>query len=209
MAEIKELLNTPDNVEVIRDQLGAILYEEMQNQYEIAMEQEDPVADDYLATVLVENDEPLNAGGDNDLFPIINIAIDSVVNAEKGTSSVNYRKKRVRFYIDCYQTGNYTGKFAGRTASLKAWKLARCVRNILDSDVYTYLLLRGIVSETAINEMRSGVPNMADAAMKVVVVRLIFEVTYDQTAPQTTGPGMEILPVVISDENGQVVVNIK
>lgn len=205
--KISERLNTPDNVEVIRDQISAILSEEMQGQYQMATDDDDPVADDYNATVLIENDEPLAAGGDNDLYPLINVSLTTVTSVSD--AAVNYCKKKAQFFIDCYQTGNYSGKFAGRTANLKAWKLARCVRNILDSDVYTYLLLRGIVSETSIVEIKSGSPSMADGAMKVVVVRLVFEVTYDQDAPQTTGSGLEILPVVIRDENGQVVVNIR
>lgn len=206
MAEINERLNVPDNVEVIRDQLFAIIQGEMENQYALALDDEDPVSDDYKVKVDVENADSLDVLGEENLFPYVNIVLDNVTAAEKdSSSSVNYRKRKARFFIDCYQTGNYSGPFAGRTATTKAWKLARCIRNILDSDVYTYLLLRGIVSATNITDLTSGVPKFADAAMKVVVVRITFEVQYDQSAPQTTGPGLEILPVVIRDENGQVV----
>ena len=58
--------------------------------------------------------------------------------------------------------------------------------------------------------MTGGYPSgMENSAVKVAVVRLTVEVTYDQNSPQTTGPGLTIFPVVISDENGQVVGNIK
>ena len=208
MAEINERLNLPDNIEVIRDQISAIIFSEMRNQYDLAIADDDPVADDYLTTVLVENDEPLQAGGDNDLFPIVNVSVDNV--RRDGGASVNTSNRVASLNLDCYQIGNTSGKFAGRTAIIKAWKLARCIRAILESDQYTYLFLRGIVSKVRINSMTGGYPSgMDNSAVKVAVVRLVVEITYDQNSPQTTGPGLTILPVVISDENGQVVGNIK
>ena len=58
--------------------------------------------------------------------------------------------------------------------------------------------------------MTGGYPSgMENSAVKVAVVRLVVEITYDQNSPQTVGPGLTIFPVVISDENGQVVGNIK
>ena len=208
MAEINERLNLPDNIEVIRDQISAIIHTEMRNQFELATADDDPVADDYLATVLVENDEPLQAGGDNDLFPIVNVSVEEV--RLDGGASVNTSNRVALLKLDCYQVGNTSGKFAGRTAMIKAWKLARCVRAILESDQYTYLFLRGIVSKVRINSMQGGYPaGMENSAVKVAAVRINLEVTYDQSSPQTTGPGLNILPVVISDENGQVVSDIR
>lgn len=208
MAEINERLNLPDNIEVIRDQISAIIFSEMRNQYDLAIADDDPVADDFLTTVFVENDEPLQAGGDNDLFPIVNISVDNV--RRDGGASVNTSSRVALFNMDCYQIGNTSGKFAGRTAIIKAWKLARCIRAILESDQYTYLFLRGIVSKVRINSMTGGYPSgMENSAIKVAVVRLAVEVTYDQNSPQTTGPGLEIMPVIISDENGQVVDKIE
>lgn len=208
MAEINERLNLPDNIEVIRDQISAIIHTEMRNQFELATAEDDPVADDYLATVLVENDEPLQAGGDNDLFPIVNVSVEEV--RLDGGASVNTSNRVALLKLDCYQVGNTSGKFAGRTAMIKAWKLARCVRAILESDQYTYLFLRGIVSKVRINSMQGGYPaGMENSAVKVAAVRINLEVTYDQSSPQTTGPGLNILPVVISDENGQVVSDIR
>lgn len=208
MAEINERLNLPDNIEVIRDQISAIIFSEMRNQYELAVADNDPVADDYLTTVLVENDEPLQAGGDNDLFPIVNVSVDN--ERDDSGASVNKTNCIAFFNLDCYQTGNTNGKFAGRTAIIKAWKLARCIRKILKSDQYTYLFLRGIVSKVKVTSRQGGYPSgMENSAVKVAVVRVILEVHYDQDAPQTTGPGLTIFPVVISDENGQVVGNIR
>jgi len=205
MSEINERLNMPDNIEVIRDQLSAIIAYEMDNQYDLAVADDDPVADDYKTTVFVENDEPLQAGGDNDLYPLVNISVESV-RKDRG-ASVNAATRIATINLDCYQIGNRDGKFAGRSCVIKAWKLARCVRAILESDQYTYLMLRGIVSNRQITSFNGGYPSgMENSAIKVSVVRIVLEVTYDQTAPQTTGPGLEIMPVTIVGEDGQVVI---
>lgn len=208
MAEINERFNDPDNCEVIRDQLSAIIALEMENQFKLAKAEEDPVADDFKVAVFVENDEPWQAGEERDLFPLINISMESVKRGKE--ASVNKEINIATINIDCYQEGNRTGKFAGRTAVIKAWKLARCIRRILKSDHYTYLKLRGIVSKKSILSMQGGYPaGMENSAVKVAVVRIVLEVTYDEEAPRTTGPGIEVMPVIISDENGQVVSDIR
>lgn len=208
MAEINERFNEPDNCEVIRDQLSAIIALEMENQFKLAKAEEDPVADDFKVAVFVENDEPWQAGEERDLFPLVNISLETVKREKE--ASVNDTSNIATFNIDCYQVGNKTGKFAGRTSVIKAWKLARCVRRILKSDHYHYLKLRGIVSKKSISSRQGGYPaGMENSAVKVAVVRIILEVTYDEEAPRTTGPGIEVMPVIISDENGQVVSDIR
>ena len=100
---ITERFNEPDNIEIIRDQMAGIIALEMDKQYEMAIDDDDPVASDFLARVLVENDEPLNAGGDNvDIFPLINVSVDSRSLVD-GTSAVNYDKAQATVFVDCYQ----------------------------------------------------------------------------------------------------------
>lgn len=205
MAKITERFNEPDAFEIIRDQIAGIIDIEMENQYQMAVKDGDPVAEDYKVTTYIENDEPLAAGSDLNIFPIVNVWLDQTRN-ESGSAKVNTAKETATYRIDLYAVGNYDGKFAGRKASLKVWKLARCVRRILKSDAYTYLLLRGLVSGSEIKSMEGGAPNMADSAVKVCQVRITLDVTFDQNAPQTTGETLEIIPVTILDELGQIVV---
>ncbi len=205
MAKITERFNEPDAFEIIREQIAGILDLEMENQYQMAVADGDPVAEDYKVTTYIENDEPLAAGSDLNIFPIVNVWLDQTRN-ESGSAKVNTTKETATYRIDLYAIGNYDGKFAGRKASLKAWKLARCVRRILKSDAYTYLLLRGLVSGTEIKSMEGGAPNMADSAVKVSQVRITLDVTFDQNAPRTTGEILEIIPVTILDASGQIVV---
>lgn len=204
-ALLNQRMNEPDNIEIIRDQLAFILKLELDNQYRLGVEAGDQVCDDYLVQVLVENDEPLSAGGDNDLFPLVNVSIENSQYG-KGSASVNDQQSVATMYIDCYQEGNSGGVFAGRRASTKAWKLARCIRRILKADAYTYLRLRGVVSRVKITSMTAGVPNLADSAAKVVIVRITVEVAYNEQAERTTGPALELLPMKILDDNGQVLV---
>lgn len=206
-AMINERLNDASNLEIIRDQISGIISIEMGAQYNYAIADEDPVAEDYHVKVTVENNEPLNMTSGTYDVPLINISVDHTEYGN-GSSNVNTSIREAVFNIDCYQTGNYSGKFAGRTATIKAWKLARCVQKILDSDAYTYLLLRGIVQTKHIGEVKAGAPE-SDAAMQVCIVRISLIVTYNERAPQTSGSGMEILPVSISDDNGQVVIDIE
>lgn len=205
IAQITERLNEPDNIEIIRDQIAAIIKLEMDNQYDLAVADDDPVMDDYHCEVLIQNDEPLSAGGDRDLFPCVNVVYDKSDADNAGSASVNKSKQTAVFFIDCYQSGNSSGIFAGRNAALKAMKLARCVRKILDSDAYTYLKLRGIVGGVQIVKQDVGSVGMTESAGKVVLDRLTVNVSYDCDAPVQNGEMMEIMPVVISDENGQVV----
>jgi hypothetical protein len=55
---VNELLSTPDNVEIIRDQLCGILALECAHQYELAQEAHSTVAEDFNIKVYLENDEP-------------------------------------------------------------------------------------------------------------------------------------------------------
>lgn len=205
---INERFKNSDNIEIIRDQLSSIIIEEMENQYKLAKEENDPEAEDYNLTVYLENDESLQAGGDNDNFPLMNISLESV-NTDN-SSSVNKSIKKARFFLDCYQCGNYFGRLAGKNASLKSWKLARCVRRILESDFYTYLNLRGIVSQIQIQSMTGGYPSgIIESSVQVAAVRIILEVKFDASAPMAIGPEIENLPVIVTDENGKVIIDVE
>ena len=51
--ECKELLSELDNIEYIRDQIGAILSVELANQFALAQEAADPNARDYNIAVYI------------------------------------------------------------------------------------------------------------------------------------------------------------
>ena len=135
--ECKELLSEPDNIEYVRDQIGAVLSAELSNQYALAREAGDPAARDYDIAVYIENDDPLQyVDAGKSPFPLVNLTL---VSTEKTSGSTSFNKHRMSatFLVDVYATGNTdSGEDAAMRASLKAWKSARIVRNILCAENY-------------------------------------------------------------------------
>lgn len=204
---VAELISEPDNIEIIRDQIAALLAVDFENQFRLAQEANDPNADDYRAAVFVENDDPLQyvdseTPGANP-FPCVNVSLDSTTN-EKGTASVGRQNMSAQFFVDAYATGNTAidGDF-GAKATLKAWKTARIARQILRAETNTYLRLRGIVGRVSF-QFQAGEPNKAQSAIRVKMVRITLTVDYVEFVPITEGNGIELIGAKISDCDGRV-----
>lgn len=205
---VSELVSAPDNIEVIRDQIGALLALDLANQYALAKEAHDPSAADYDVQVFVENDSPLQYVDedtpDANPFPCVNVSIESTVQ-EKGTASVGKQVMNAQFYVDVYATGNTESvDDMGAKASLKAWKTARLVRHILRAEANTYLRLRGIVGKVSFR-FQAGEPNSPQSAIRVKMVRITVGVDYVEDVPITQGVGVEIISANIADESGVVI----
>lgn len=205
--ECKELLSEPDNIEYIRDQIGAILSVELANQFALAQEAADPNARDYNIAVYIENDDPLQYvdSGVNP-FPLVNL---SLVSTEKdsGSTSINKHNMSATFLLDVYATGNTeSGENAAMRASLKAWKATRIVRNILCAENYAYFKMRGIVSGRDIVKFEAGNPANASAALRVKIVRITLNVDYIEGVAISEGEGLELVDAKISDKDGRVLV---
>lgn len=203
-----ELQSEPDNIEVIRDQIAALLFLDLQKQHEIATEAEDPNAADYDVAVYVENDDPMQYVDDeaenSNPFPCVNISLDSS-DGSGGTASVNKQTMTAQVFIDCYATGNTssTADF-GTKASLKAWKTARLVRRILRAEANTYLRLRGVVGKVGW-KFQAGEPNQAQSAIRVKMVRITLSVDYVENVEITDGVLDWDIVGLVTDEKGQVI----
>ncbi len=207
---VDHLLSTPDNVEIIRDQICGILALECAHQYELAQDEHSNVAKDYDIKVYLENDEPwaLQTEADKDNFPLVNISLQSA-STEKGSSSTNLTQRTATFFIDCYATGTFDGSgLNGRLAVIKAWKTARIVRNILEAANYAYLGMRGIVLKREVTGFETGMPNSQNAAMRVCVVRVKLDVTYTELSPQVKGVLIDPISLSITDDTGLVIVDM-
>lgn len=208
--ECKELLSEPDNIEYIRDQIGAILSAELANQFALAQEAADPNARDYNIAVYIENDDPLQYvdGGANP-FPLVNISLASA-EKDSGSTSINKHNMSATFLVDVYATGNTeNGENATMRASLKAWKSARIVRNILCAENYAYFKMRGIVSGRDIVKYEAGNPASATAAARVKIVRITLNVDYIEGVAISEGEELELFDAKISDEDGRVLVEFQ
>ena len=208
---VNELLSTPDNVEIIRDQICGILALEFAHQYELAQEAGSAVVpDDYDIKVYLENDEPwaLQTEEDKSIYPLVHVSLQDSVT-EKGSTATNSTSRTATFFIDCYASGSFDGSgLSGRMAVIKAWKTARIARNILEAANYAYLGLRGIVSKRAIPSCETGMPKSQNSAVKLCVVRLRLDVTFTEKSPQVTGVEIDPISLSITDDTGLVVVDM-
>lgn len=206
--EINRLLSDPDNVEIVRDQVAGILALELENQYNLALEDEDlKKPEDYKVKVYIENDEPWAVQDEENPFPAINVSFDHyTIDTDDGSKD---RIINALYYIDCYTAGNYDGEgLAGRVAKIKSMKVARLVRNILQAANYRYLKLRGIVNSQSITECNSGVIKDPAGAVKVGVQRIKLEVELFEDSPQIERDNLEIMDFTCRTTTGEVLLNI-
>lgn len=207
---VSELISTPDNIEIIRDQVAALLALDLENQHRLAVEAGDPNAEDYNAAVFVENDDPLqyvdsDTPGANP-FPCLNVSLDST-EQEKGTASVNTSRMNATILVDVYAAGNADGGGDfGTSAALKAWKTARLARNILRAEANTYLRLRGVVGRVSFR-FQSGEPNKPQSAIRVRMVRITLGVDYVEGVPMSPSDSLEVVAARITDGDGRVVLD--
>ena len=207
-----ELQCKPDNIEIIRDQIAALLALEFESQYTIANEQSVSNKADYKVTVYVENDDPLqyidNITPDANPFPCVNVSIDSS-DGDKGTASVNKQTRIGQFFLDVYATGNTKSvEDMGKRASLKAWKTARLVRRILRAEPNTFLRLRGIVGKIDW-KMQGYSPDDEKSAIRVKVVRITLGIDFVEDVEITKGVLNWEIEGIITDENGKVILKNK
>lgn len=200
------LQSEPDNIEVIREQIAALLVLDLENQYRLAKEAEDPNKKDYDVSVFVEKDNPIQfVEKAENPFPLVNVSLESTEQAGS-TATVNRQSMTATFYVDVYATGNADSlEDKGMKASMKAWKTARLVRRILRAETNTYLRLRGIVGGVSLS-FQSGEPADAQSAIRVKMVRVTAKVDYTENVEITSGPGIEVISMTVKDDTGEVIV---
>ena len=204
---LNELQSDKDNIEVIRDQVAALLAVDFRRQAELAAESGATDSGDYNVAVYVECDDPLqyvdeDTPGANP-FPCVNVILDSS-DPDKGTASVNKQAFTAKLYVDCYAEGNAAedGEFSFKAAQ-RAWKTARLVRRILRAEANTYLRLRGIVGRVAWS-FQAGEPSNTRSAIKVKMVRVTLTVDYVENVAITEGELDWDIVGIVADENGRV-----
>lgn len=204
---LNELQSDKDNIEVIRDQVAALLAVDFRRQAELAAESEATDSGDYNVAVYVESDDPLqyvdeDTPGANP-FPCVNVILDSS-DPDKGTASVNKQAFTAKLYVDCYAEGNNAedGEFSFKAAQ-RAWKTARLVRRILRAEANTYLRLRGIVGRVAWS-FQGGEPSNTRSAIKVKMVRVTLTIDYVENVAITEGELDWDIVGIVADETGRV-----
>lgn len=200
------LQSEPDNIEVIREQIAALLVLDLKNQYRLAEEAKDPNKKDYDVSVFMEKDNPIQfVEKAENPFPLINVSLDLAEQASS-TATVNKQSMTAAFYVDAYATGNTDSlEDKGMKASMKAWKTARLVRRILRAEPNTYLRLRGIVGGVSLS-FQSGEPADVQSAVRAKMVRITMKVDYTENVEITSGPGIEVISMTVKDDTGEVII---
>jgi len=174
---IAELIETPDNVEAVRDQIAAILSLELQNQFEKAEQEGKPNAADYDIDIYAENSRPYDTAGDDEMVSLVNIVLQEIT-VPHSNPRIGDQKEQAIFHVYCIANGNTTGDFRDdKSATFRAWKIMRLVRRILMSEPYAYLGMRKIVTSRTFTKMEAGTPNVQQA-QAFTVIRAYFEVQF-------------------------------
>ena len=204
-AQIKELITEPDTLEIVRDQLAAILSLELQNQYALARQSGAANAADYHIPVYVENTRPYDAGDDNPLPRFVNVLLPKV-DVPDANPRLGMQKEQAVFWIDCCARGNDGGDFRDdKSASIRAWKTARIIRRILMSDYYTYLGLRGTVGSRTVTAMEAGTPDKAgESALSYAVIRITVAVQFLEKAIEAEGFPLEAIDWEVDPASGEL-----
>jgi hypothetical protein len=206
-ALIEHLLATPDNVELVRDQIAAILTLELAKQGELGLDPEPRVFKERSNPWGQLLEEPV------DETPIVNVCFDAESFDGAASNITERQKSEATYHIDAYAFGTSSHDDAGHApgdelAALACQKTLRLVRQILMSSHYTYLGLRGVVWKRwtqAINMFRPPIDDKS--AQNIVAGRLSLVVHFNEYGPQYVGEPLETLSVEINRrETGQLYV---
>ena len=208
---LQSLVDKQDTFEIIRDQIALILANEVANQMNLAViDAKDP--EQWNLKIRTERSNPIEqALNDQDsLTPIVSIWFDNGSFDLSTGNVVDRQKMSGSFNIDCYGFGISsdelgTGHLSGdEQAAFESQRATRLVRNFLMASINTYLQKRGLVWRRwvqSINTFPQSFENQS--SLQVVATRIIFNVDFNEFAPQYDGQELELLNVdIIRDDDG-------
>lgn len=218
-ARITQLITGSDNLELVRDQIAAILVVESAQQQVLAENtDENPAL--WKLRVFLERSNPWEefetADGQpaSDRSPIVNISAD-LASFDQSTSNVVERQRcTATFNIDCYGYGISAKKSGGghtpgdEASALEAQRAYRLVRRILMAGAYTYLgftqqqFLTAGQKQVVLRRWPQSVnfvqPQIGDRPLAhVTAARFALQVDFNETSPQVEGQPLELLSLVL------------
>lgn len=216
---ISELIDKTDNVELVRNQIAAILANETVSQQALAVaDAQDPIL--WTLRIFLERANPWHEfieAPDNqtaESTPIVNVALDNWSLDGRASNVVERQKVTAVYNIDCYGYGKSQDTFAGghepgdQVAAEECHRAIRLVRNILMSADYTYLLMRGTVWQRWIDSVTMFQPQIdGQNVQQVIAGRIAFRVSFNELSPQIPTETLEYVANTIKrKETGQVYV---
>lgn len=205
---IQTLIDKVDTVETVRDQIAAILVNEVASQQALAAAaSKDPAL--WNLRVFVDRANPwadyIDAEGNvTDRLPIVNVSLDREAFDKRRSDPVRKQVATATFNVDVYGYGISVEHDDGHTAGdalakAEAMRAVRLVRNILMAAEYTYLGLRPAVSGRWISSIDLfDIDAEARTVAHVAAARIEFLVDFEELSPQVEGPPLEPLVVTIA-----------
>lgn len=214
---IATLIDKQDTVEIVRDQVAAILALEQAAQVALATTAAKPDPDLWKLRVYQERSNIWEnlPGENNDQSPVVNVWWDSSTFDMSASNIVERQKSVATINIDCYGYGESaddggTGHIAGdKKAAETAQRAVRLVRNILMAGEYTYLgLPRGVVWRRWVPSIAMMQPQQDNQNVShIVAARLVFQVEFSEFSPQVQPETLELLTTrVRRTEDNQIVI---
>lgn len=208
MPEITELLTGPDNVEVIRDQVAAILRLELTNQVALAeADSLDPTP--WQIDVYTERAGAFEQGlnDPSKKRPLVNVWLDRESWDRSASNVMQRQRSNAVINVDAIGYGTRKPGEAGDfEAATRCQQVLGLCRKILMADVYTYLGLRGIIASRWPQSRTYYQPTIDQAPVQNVYGgRLTMAVDFNEFSPQTTPHNLEILALqLLRAETGEV-----
>lgn len=213
---ITTLIDKQDNVEVIRDQVAAILALEAASQVALATAAAKPDPSLWALRVYQERATPWEnfPPHGSDKTPVINVWWETS-SFEKSSSNVMERQKALAtINIDCYGFGESksdggAGQIVGdQNAAENTQRAVRLARNILLASEYTYLGLRGVVWGRWVENITIFQPLQNNETVEHVVgARIRLNVEFNEFAPQYVAETLDLLSIDVKRaEDGLIVV---
>jgi len=201
------LIDKQDTVEIVRDQVGAILAAEAASQRELAIQSgEDPSQWTYRTFVERSNPWAEFLDATEPQPPIINVTLESCDYLMGGsTITGKYTGVSAMYNIDCYGHGmssddpSEQGHVAGdKMSAFEAVRCARFVRNVLSSAQYIYLGMQGCVHRHWLSNLNIYNPAPEGRELQQVVgARFALRAEFNEYAPQHEGVPLELITATV------------
>jgi hypothetical protein len=208
--KILALIDKTDNVELVRDQVAAILKLELAHQQTLAP----PGV--LMPRVFVERSRPWGEflSAPASAAPIVNVWLDNANYDGSASNTVERQRADTIINVDCYGYGASVddGNPAGGhtpgdlTAALESQRAVRLARNVLMSSHYTYLGMRGVVGKRWPQSLTFFQPQLDDRAAQCVHgARLALMVQCNEFSPQYEGEVLELISLEVKrTETGEI-----
>lgn len=219
-ALIESLIDKRDSLEIVRDQIAAILLLELAKQQEYAVAAaKDP--EPWMLRVFTERGNPWDEWGDIDpdkgatnderIRPIVNVSFNDDSFDMSRSNIIERQVTSATYHLDCYGCGVSSGTEEGHDpgdarSAFESQRAARLVRNILMSAAYVDLGLTGIVWRRWVTSRTSlTVPFDSRPATHVTALRIAFQVEFNEFSPQFQGNPLELISIRVDrQENGEI-----